>query len=86
MAAPRNIQLSDDEVDDILYLTRTNDTAELLPYLSQLSQQKGAESAVEILEACVDEDSGNTAIHYAAANGSTGSFSFSSRDLLFKSP
>ncbi|KAF1346057.1 hypothetical protein BDV97DRAFT_359650 [Delphinella strobiligena] len=72
MAAARNIKLSDDEVDDILYLTRTNETTELLQYLSQLSAQKGADSAVSILEACADEDSGNTAFHYAAANGSTG--------------
>ena len=73
MAAPNTVpQLSADEIDDILYLTRTNDTAELLPYLSQLSQSHSSQSPASILEACVDEYSGNTAFHYAAANGSTG--------------
>ena len=66
------LHLSADEVDDILYLIRTNETAELLPYLSQLCQQHGTESPASILEACVDEYSGNTAFHFAAANGSTG--------------
>lgn len=66
------LQLTADEIDDILYLTRTNDTAELLPYLSHLAQQYGAESPCAILEACVDSDTQNTAVHYAAANGSTG--------------
>ncbi|KAL1304162.1 hypothetical protein AAFC00_000589 [Neodothiora populina] len=64
-------RLTADEIDDILYLTRTNDTAELLGYLSQLSQQHGAAGPHAVLEACVDEDSQNTAVHYAAANGST---------------
>lgn len=79
-AAPNNTsaQLTADEIDDILYLTRTNDTAELLPYLTQLSQHHGTTTAVPILAACVDEYSGNTAFHYAAANGSTGKPSSSS--------
>lgn len=69
--ASNTFHLGADEIDDILYLTRTNDSAELLPYLAQLSQQHSVPSCA-ILEACVDQDSGNTAIHYAAANGSTG--------------
>lgn len=63
--------LSADEIDDILYLTRTNESAELSTYLTQLSQSHSCTPAV-LLDACIDEESGNTALHYCAANGSTG--------------
>jgi hypothetical protein len=65
------VQLSDDEVDDILYLTRTNESAELQQYLSQLSQQHNC-SIAALLESTIDEDNANTPFHYCAANGYAG--------------
>jgi len=65
------VQLSDDEVDDILYLTRTNESAELQQYLTQLSQQHKC-SIAALLESTVDEDNANTPFHYCAANGYAG--------------
>lgn len=65
------VQLSDDEVDDILYLARTNESAELQEYLGQLSQQHSC-SIAALLESSVDEDNGNTPFHYCAANGYAG--------------
>jgi len=72
MATQSPPHLTPDEIDDVLYLTRTNDGPELLPYLSQLSQVHATDSPASILVACVDPESGNTPIHYAAANGFTG--------------
>jgi hypothetical protein len=65
------IPLSDDEVDDILYLTRTNESVELQQYLSQLSQQHNC-SIASLLESTIDEDNANTPFHYCAANGYAG--------------
>ena len=65
------VQLSDDEVDDILYLTRTNESVELQQYLTQLSQQHNC-SIAALLESTVDEDNANTPFHYCAANGYAG--------------
>lgn len=65
------VQLSDDEVDDILYLARTNESVELQEYLGQLSQQHSC-SIAALLESSVDEDNGNTPFHYCAANGYAG--------------
>lgn len=77
-SAPLDLsQLTPDEIDDILYLTRTNDTAELLSYIQQVAENY-ALSPAWVLEACVDEYTGNTVLHYAAANGSSGMLSSSS--------
>jgi hypothetical protein len=65
------VQLGDDDVDDILYLARTNETAELDQYLSRLSHQHGC-SIAALLESSVDGDNGNTPFHYCAANGYAG--------------
>ncbi|PNS21205.1 Ankyrin repeat-containing protein [Sphaceloma murrayae] len=62
--------LEEDDIDDILYLVRTNDRDELDGLLSTLSQKYTAsESAV--LQSSVADGSGNTAVHFAAANGLT---------------
>lgn len=65
------VQLSADEIDDILYLTRTNESAELQEYLSQLSQQHNC-SIDALLASSVDPDNGNTPFHYCSANGYAG--------------
>ncbi|KAI9702155.1 MAG: hypothetical protein M1820_006237 [Bogoriella megaspora] len=63
--------LSDDEIDDILYFTRTNDASELDSSLSSLAHEQKCSKA-EILVAARDPESGNTVAHFAAANGFDG--------------
>ena len=64
-------QLTEDEIDEILYLSRVNEVSELSDYLTSLSTKYNC--AEEILfEAAVDPESGNSALHYAAANGHLG--------------
>lgn len=61
-------RLTEDEIDEILYLSRVNEVSELSDYLISLSTKYNC--AKEILfEAAVDPESGNSALHYAAANG-----------------
>jgi hypothetical protein len=63
--------LEEDAVDEILYLARTNEAAELASYLSELSTQT-KHSNSELVAAAVDPYSKNSALHYAAANGHNG--------------
>ncbi|CAO2647257.1 Nn.00g081790.m01.CDS01 [Neocucurbitaria sp. VM-36] len=58
----------EDAIDEILYLARANEAAELESYLSQLSAQTNRPKA-ELVIAAVDPYSKNSALHYAAANG-----------------
>lgn len=64
MAPPK---LSEDEVDDLVYLARTGNEAELAVMLKELAAREGATSA-EVLEAARD-DGQATCLHMAAANG-----------------
>ncbi|KAK7541482.1 ankyrin repeat-containing domain protein [Phyllosticta citricarpa] len=68
-AAP--LKLHDDEIDELLYLARANETDDLplcLAEVQKLPQYEGV-SAADILCAAVDAHSGNSVLHYAAANG-----------------
>ncbi|KAI9662576.1 MAG: hypothetical protein M1821_008743 [Bathelium mastoideum] len=60
--------LSEEDIDDILYFARTNDLSELRTILTSLAGQTG-HSQVDTLLAARDPDSDNTVAHYAAANG-----------------
>ncbi|KAF1847920.1 ankyrin repeat-containing protein YAR1 [Cucurbitaria berberidis CBS 394.84] len=60
--------LDEDAIDEILYLARANEAAELESYLSQLSAQT-KRPTTELVIAAVDPYSKNSALHYAAANG-----------------
>ncbi|KAF1954157.1 ankyrin [Byssothecium circinans] len=64
--APLN--LDEDSIDEILYLSRANEAAELSTYLSDLATST-KRSSTEILAGAVDPYTKNTALHYAAANG-----------------
>ncbi|KAF4313752.1 putative ankyrin repeat containing protein yar1 [Botryosphaeria dothidea] len=68
---PARLTLSEDEIDDVLYLARANETQDLPQYLQELSQSHAGSSPADILVAAVDSQSGNSALHYAAANGHT---------------
>jgi hypothetical protein len=63
--------IGEDAVDEILYLARANEASELATFLSELSTQTSRPSA-ELVVAAVDPFSKNSALHYAAANGHTG--------------
>ena len=69
--------LSEDDIDDLLYFARTNDTSELETTLASLSSQHACAEA-DILTAARDPDSGNTVAHYAAANAFPGTCLFPS--------
>jgi len=63
--------LTADEIDDVLYLVRVNEQDELKSFISELAQKHSVTEAA-ILEASIDAESKNTAIHFCAANGLTG--------------
>lgn len=66
--------LDEDTVDEVLYLARANEAAELASFVSKLSEQTQRAKA-ELVVAAVDPHSKNTALHYAAANGHNGTVS-----------
>ncbi len=59
--------LSEDEIDDLIYLARTGDDAELTSMLQELVARENVTCA-DILEATRD-DGKATCLHMAAANG-----------------
>ena len=71
----------EEAIDEILYLARANEAAELESYLSQLSAQTNR-SKTELVIAAVDPYSKNSALHYAAANGHNGLFFQGSQIVL----
>ncbi|KAF1986552.1 ankyrin [Aulographum hederae CBS 113979] len=62
------VQLSEDDIDDILYFARANEVADLEECVKSLAGKLGV-SEKEIVEKAVDPVTGNTPLHYAAANG-----------------
>ncbi|KAL2020575.1 hypothetical protein VTK56DRAFT_8163 [Thermocarpiscus australiensis] len=60
-------QLSDDEIDDLLYAARTGDQDELTTLLSSLAERETA-SPAEILVSAKDEGK-STCLHMATGNG-----------------
>ena len=63
--------LSFDEIDEVLYLVRVNEVEELQTYLNSLAQQHGSTTG-SIITRCIDPESGNTVLHFCAANGFAG--------------
>lgn len=62
--------LTPDEIDDVLWLTRVHEVEDLQSTLTELSARYRCQQA-DILLACVDAETGNTALHHCSANGST---------------
>ncbi|KAL9585139.1 MAG: hypothetical protein Q9212_001705 [Teloschistes hypoglaucus] len=60
--------ISADEIDDLLYLARTNDIQTLRAEVDALAKTQNT-SPTTIISAIKDPDSGNTLLHYASANG-----------------
>lgn len=67
--------LDEDTIDEILYLARVNEVAELEAYLSEASTKTKLPKPA-LLAAAIDQYSKNSALHYAAANGHVGTVSF----------
>ena len=63
--------LSEDEIDDLLYLARTGDADEFNALKEELSSREKVGLA-GLLEAARDETSSNAVLHMAAANGHHG--------------
>ncbi|KAK5637158.1 hypothetical protein RRF57_012870 [Xylaria bambusicola] len=60
--------LSEEEIDDLVYLARTGEGAEFTELLQELATRESA-TAVNILTAAREEQSKATCLHMAAANG-----------------
>lgn len=65
------IELTEEQIDDILFYARTGELEELQICIKELSQAKSV-SEVDIIVASVEERSQNTPLHMAAANGQLG--------------
>ncbi|KAI0017175.1 ankyrin [Xylariomycetidae sp. FL0641] len=60
--------LSEDEIDDLIYVARAGEDADLTEMLQQLASRESA-SPAEILEAAREDQGKATCLHMAAANG-----------------
>jgi uncharacterized protein len=65
------LNLTEDEIEDLLYLVRTNDLPDLQQLLKELSAKYTASKA-QILTHSADPETGNSPLHYACANGHIG--------------
>lgn len=59
-----------DEIDDLLYFTRANETQDLQQGITELAQKYQCQSK-DVLEAAIDPETGNTVLHFCSANGLT---------------
>ncbi|KAI7139203.1 hypothetical protein KC316_g16553 [Hortaea werneckii] len=59
--------LSFEEVDDLLYFTRANETEDLQQTIKELSQKYECQPR-DVLEAAADPNTGNTVLHFCSAN------------------
>lgn len=64
-------QLSEDEIDDLLYYARTGDLQEFSTLSDELCKREHT-TLSDLLIAAKDSYSGNGPLHMAAANGHTG--------------
>lgn len=64
--------LSEDEIDDLIYFARAGELSDLQETLASLSAREGA-TASDILAAARD-DSKSTSLHMAAGNGNLGTW------------
>ena len=68
MPSAEALPLTADEIDDLLYFTRTGDKEELEQSLGEIAQRTGS-SQNQVLCASAVSSTGNTVLHYASANG-----------------
>lgn len=60
--------LTEDETDDLLFCARAGELEDLKTTASLIAEQKGVQLS-DIFASAIDENTGNTCLHYAAANG-----------------
>lgn len=65
------IELTEEQTDDIIFYARIGELEELQTCIKELSQAKSI-SEIDIIAAYVEQDSQNTPLHMAAANGQLG--------------
>jgi len=63
--------LSEDQIEDLLYLARTGETPDLTTSIESIAKRLST-PPYTILNAAADPDSGNGLLHMAAANGHLG--------------
>ena len=68
--------VSEDQIDDLLYLSRTGETPELRATIDLLAENLCCMPST-IINSAVDPASGNGLLHMASANGHTGKNTFS---------
>ncbi|RFU33522.1 hypothetical protein B7463_g2796, partial [Scytalidium lignicola] len=80
--------LSEDEIDDLLYYARTGDTEEFAVLRDELCKRENIspEALAELLKVAKDENSGNGVLHMAAANGHDGLIKDICKRLSHSSP
>lgn len=71
MASSNAPTLTADEIDDVLYFTRVNEVEDLKTTIAELAQKYQCEPK-DVVQAAVDPESGNSSLHYCAANGLAG--------------
>lgn len=71
MASTNPPALTADEIDDVLYFTRVNEVEDLKTTVAELAQKYQCQPK-DIIEAAVDPETGNSTLHYCAANGLAG--------------
>lgn len=72
------LSLTEDEIDDLLYLARTGDVDEFQTMKKEVFEKEGLKDeggVAELLIAARDSESGNGLLHMAAANGYDGKVS-----------
>lgn len=69
------LSLTEDEIDDLLYLARTGDVDEFQTMKNEVFEKEGLKDeggVADLLTAARDSESGNGVLHMAAANGYDG--------------
>lgn len=69
-APPSTAPLTEDEIDELVYLARTADKAALTAEISSLTSRHSLSSPIQVLQLAIEAASGNTLLHYPAANAS----------------
>ena len=81
---PTALTLTEDQIDDLLYLSRTGETSDLKATIDLFAKAIPTTLSA-ILAAAVDPASGNGLLHMASANCHTGNIAFSTPPSAFNS-
>jgi ankyrin repeat protein len=65
------VELTEDEIDDLMYFARANELSDLQQFKQELSA-KHTSTFTALLAFAIDSETGNSPLHYASANGHLG--------------